>query len=152
LAKCAGAAPGAGLSREAVIAYLLDRLEAEDALVSTTGKTSRELYELRRARGKDQSDFLTVGSMGHASSIALAAALARPGKRLVCLDGDGAALMHLGSLALIGRLAPGLIFWKSSSSLVPAPIWGGRRVRPPTIKENLWPKWPERTFDGSRTL
>ena len=79
----------------------------DDPIVATTGKASRELYEWREARGQDHSrDFLTVGSMGHASSIALGLALARPNQRVWCIDGDGAALMHLGALAVIGKCAP----------------------------------------------
>lgn len=79
----------------------------EDVIVSTTGKASRELFEIRERAGQDHSrDFLTVGSMGHASSIALGAALHRPEKRVWCLDGDGALLMHMGALAVIGQSRP----------------------------------------------
>lgn len=79
----------------------------EDPVVSTTGKASRELFEYRAAQGQDHSrDFLTVGSMGHASSIALGAALHRPEKRVWCLDGDGAMLMHMGAMAVIGQAGP----------------------------------------------
>lgn len=94
------------LAREAAIETLLELLDPSDLIVSTTGKTSRELFELRKKRGEAPADFLTVGSMGHASSIALGAALARPDRRLVVLDGDGALLMHLGALALSGSLRP----------------------------------------------
>ena len=73
-------------------------------IISTTGKTSRELYELRIIRGEEPSDFLTVGSMGHSSSIAAGVALRYPSKKILCLDGDGAMLMHLGALAVIGKL------------------------------------------------
>ncbi|MDR1363262.1 MAG: phosphonopyruvate decarboxylase [Spirochaetaceae bacterium] len=94
------------MSREAAIEEIM--LASPDSLFfSTTGMASRELYELREKHnmGHDK-DFLTVGSMGHASSIALAAALARPGVKITCLDGDGAALMHLGAFASIGALKP----------------------------------------------
>ncbi|MDR2343416.1 MAG: phosphonopyruvate decarboxylase, partial [Spirochaetaceae bacterium] len=78
-----------------------------DFFFSTTGMASRELYELREKHGMGHGrDFLTVGSMGHASSIALGAALARPDAAITCLDGDGAALMHLGAFASIGVLSP----------------------------------------------
>ncbi len=74
-----------------------------DILVSTTGKTSREIFELREANGEDHAhDFLTVGSMGHSSSIALGIALAKPERRVWCIDGDGAVLMHMGAMAVIG--------------------------------------------------
>lgn len=95
------------LGREQAVRAIADALPEEAVVVSTTGMASRELYEHRVARGQDPGrDFLTVGSMGHASQIALGIALARPGRRVVCLDGDGAAIMHLGALAIIGSRAP----------------------------------------------
>lgn len=79
----------------------------EDPIVSTTGKASRELFEIRERAGQDHSrDFLTVGSMGHASSIALGIALHQPEKRVWCLDGDGAMLMHMGAMAVTGQSRP----------------------------------------------
>ncbi|MDR0882642.1 MAG: phosphonopyruvate decarboxylase [Candidatus Adiutrix sp.] len=95
-----------GLSRETALERLLDACRDDDCLVATTGKTGRELFELRVRRQEKPVDFLTVGGMGHASSIALAAALASPGRRLICLDGDGALIMHLGALGIIGSLRP----------------------------------------------
>jgi phosphonopyruvate decarboxylase len=87
------------LSRESALSALLDALPDDAIVVSTTGKLSRELYELRTARGQSgDRDFLTVGSMGHALQIASGIALARPEKRVVCLDGDGAMIMHMGAL------------------------------------------------------
>jgi phosphonopyruvate decarboxylase len=69
-----------------------------DAIVSTTGYTSRELYEIREKLGHGhEKDFLTVGSMGHALAIAQGVAAAQPQRTVWCLDGDGAALMHLGT-------------------------------------------------------
>ncbi len=77
-------------------------------IVSTTGMISRELYELREKQTppNHERDFLTVGSMGHASSIALSIALQKPELNVTCLDGDGAALMHMGALAAIGTQKP----------------------------------------------
>jgi len=76
-------------------------------IVSTTGMISRELYELRdKAEAGHERDFLTVGSMGHASSIALSIALQKPRLQVTCLDGDGAALMHMGSFAAVGQQKP----------------------------------------------
>ena len=94
------------LRREDVIDRILDA--AGDAvIVATTGKTGRELFELREKRGEDHAhDFLTVGSMGHAGAIALGIALQRPAQRVLCIDGDGAALMHMGAMASIGAAAP----------------------------------------------
>lgn len=98
------------LSREDVIRVILSAA-GDDLFVSTTGKTSREVYESRIALGQESGhDFLTVGSMGHASMIALGIALASPGRTVWCLDGDGAALMHMGSLVVESLCAPrGLI-------------------------------------------
>jgi len=90
-------------SREMALNTLLQLTDDKTALIATTGKTSRELYELREQAGQSQRDFLTVGSMGHASSIALGLALARPERQVMCLDGDGALLMHLGAAAIIGQ-------------------------------------------------
>lgn len=68
---------------------------------------SRELFELRKVRGEGHGyDFLTVGSMGHASQIALGIALNKPDKIICCFDGDGATIMHMGSLAIVGQRAP----------------------------------------------
>ena len=94
------------MRREDAVAEILN--SAGDAvIVATTGKTGRELFELREARGEGHArDFLTVGSMGHASAIALGLALHRPQRRVICIDGDGAALMHMGAMATIGAIAP----------------------------------------------
>lgn len=94
------------LTREAALSVLLDLGRPDDLLVSTTGKTSRELFELRKKRGEAPIDFLTVGSMGHTSSIALGVALGNPDRRVICLDGDGSMIMHMGALPIIGSLAP----------------------------------------------
>ena len=78
-----------------------------DPIVSTTGKASRELFETRTAREQSHKyDFLTVGSMGHSSSIALGVAINKPDKRVWCIDGDGAVLMHMGAMAVVGANAP----------------------------------------------
>ena len=79
-----------------------------DVIVSTTGKISRELFEIREYHGQSHKfDFLTVGAMGHSSAIALGVAMNKPDLRIWCIDGDGAALMHMGSIAIIGAKAPG---------------------------------------------
>lgn len=90
------------LPRESAIRETLEMLDERDIVVSTTGMISREVYENRRTH---ERDFLTVGSMGHASSIALGIALAQPQRRVVCLDGDGAMLMHLGALPVVAAQA-----------------------------------------------
>lgn len=95
------------MTRESALAVVIDSLEKDAIVVSTTGKLSRELFEMREGRGEGhEKDFLTVGSMGHASSLALGIARAKPNRIVYCLDGDGAALMHLGSLAVIGQVQP----------------------------------------------
>ena len=79
----------------------------DGVIVSTTGKASREVFEYRAAQKQGHGrDFLTVGSMGHSSSIALGIVLQRPDRRIWCLDGDGAAIMHLGAMAVIGAKGP----------------------------------------------
>ncbi len=92
------------LTREAAIQQVVSALPATAAVVSTTGMASRELFEIRKRRheGHDR-DFLVVGGMGHALAIATGVARAQPGRRIICLDGDGALLMHTGSLALGAR-------------------------------------------------
>jgi phosphonopyruvate decarboxylase len=91
------------LSRENAIQTLLNHLDEQDIIVSTTGKASRELFESRATQDSGhQRDFLTVGSMGHANQIALGIALKKPNRTVYCFDGDGAALMHTGGLGIIG--------------------------------------------------
>lgn len=95
------------LSRERAIEIILDGIEENAAVVSTTGKSSRELFEIRERRNQShESDFLTVGSMGHCSQVALGVALAQPERPVYCIDGDGAAIMHMGGLSTIGALKP----------------------------------------------
>lgn len=92
------------LSRETAISEIVKFADAEDIIVSTTGKISRELFEESDAIYQQHiQDFLTVGGMGHASMIAFGIALSRPNKQVYCLDGDGALLMHMGSLGIMGN-------------------------------------------------
>lgn len=92
--------------RENVIGHIVDAAK-EDLIVSTTGKVSRELFEIREENGQSHKyDFLTVGSMGHSSSIALEIARVKKNKTIWCIDGDGAALMHMGAMAVIGSEHP----------------------------------------------
>lgn len=89
------------LSREEAIRLILSVLPKDAAIVSTTGMASRELFELRKqSQDGHERDFLTVGGMGHASQIAAGIALATPSRKVVCIDGDGAVLMHAGALAV----------------------------------------------------
>lgn len=94
------------MKREEIIDHIT-KVTGNDPIVSTTGKASRELFEIRTANNQNHgSDFLTVGSMGHASSIALGVAINKPEKKIWCIDGDGAALMHMGAMGVIGANKP----------------------------------------------
>jgi len=91
------------LTREKSIQLIINSLNSNDLIVSTTGLASRELYEYRQTTKKDHSkDFLVVGGMGHANQIALGLSLSQIKKRIICLDGDGAIIMQMGSMPLIG--------------------------------------------------
>ena len=97
---------GNTMTREDIIRHIVEHT-GDDPIVSTTGKASRELFEIREARGEGhEKDFLTVGSMGHASSIALGIAVQKSDRKIWIIDGDGAALMHMGAMAVIGANAP----------------------------------------------
>lgn len=98
---------GYTLIREEVIGKLLEVIDERDYVVSTTGKISRELYEQSDIKlGQHAQHFLTVGGMGHASMIAYGIASKNNKKKVFCIDGDGAVLMHMGSLAFIGKENP----------------------------------------------
>lgn len=89
------------LKREEAIETVIKELSEKDIIVSTTGHISREVYEIRERLGQNHKrDFLTVGSMGHSSSIALGIALEKPDRQIYCFDGDGALLMHQGALSV----------------------------------------------------
>lgn len=96
----------APLCREEALELILSKTDEDDFIVSTTGKTSREIFEIREARGQTHSqDFLTVGGMGHTSSIAFGMAVGTD-KNVYCIDGDGSFLMHMGAAAVIAQNAP----------------------------------------------
>lgn len=94
------------MKREEVIRHIVD-VTGNNPIVSTTGKASRELFEIRESKKQSHKfDFLTVGSMGHSSSIALGIAIQKPKEKVWCIDGDGALLMHMGSMAVLGNINP----------------------------------------------
>ena len=98
---------GGLMSRESALRCITGCLRQSDIIVAGTGMIARELYEINRSGGSgDNRDFLTVGSMGHASSISLGIAVSRRKERVICVEGDGSALMHLGALSVIGQVAP----------------------------------------------
>tara|TARA_R110002096_G_scaffold410190_1_gene609750 strand:- start:1234 stop:2358 length:1125 start_codon:yes stop_codon:yes gene_type:complete len=92
------------LTRENAIKQVVNALAYDDIVVATTGMASRELFEYREEIGQShEKDFLTVGGMGHASQIALGIAAQKPDRNVICIDGDGASIMHMGSMAIIGQ-------------------------------------------------
>ena len=95
------------MSREEAIQIVAASLDDKDCIVSTTGMISRELFEYRTAMSQGhERDFLTVGSMGHASQIALGIALVKQDRKVWCFDGDGASIMHMGSMAIVANKTP----------------------------------------------
>ncbi len=97
----------AEMKREQAIEKIMLSAPENAAFVSTTGMASRELYELREKHGMGhEKDFLTVGSMGHASQIALSIAMQKPDRPVFCIDGDGAAIMQMGGMATVGTRSP----------------------------------------------
>jgi phosphonopyruvate decarboxylase len=101
VSRCSGSS-AYEVSRESAIRSLVQALGESDIVVATTGMASRELFEYRTQLQSECHDFLTVGGMGHASQVALGVAAQRSDRRVICIDGDGAALMHLGSMAICG--------------------------------------------------
>nr|CAD7574121.1 unnamed protein product [Timema californicum] len=95
------------MSREQAVQIIVDGLHDSDIVVSTTGMLSRELFEYRVVKEQGhERDFLTVGSMGHASSIALGIALRKKNRQVFCFDGDGAVIMHMGTMSSVGQTQP----------------------------------------------
>lgn len=95
------------LTREKALELIIDFFNQDEIFVSTTGKTSRELYEHREnLKEISQKDFLMVGSMGCAASIGLSIALQKKDRKVIILDGDGALIMQMGALATIGYESP----------------------------------------------
>ncbi|MCR2046572.1 phosphonopyruvate decarboxylase [Acetatifactor muris] len=93
------------MSREEAIEVILDNMPKDTIYSATTGRATRELFFLRERREESHiHDFLNVGSMGHASSVALGIALEKPNQKVVVLDGDAAAMMHMGALTMVSKL------------------------------------------------
>ena len=96
--------PKLEMTREEAIKTLVEHIDKDSCIVSTTGMTSRELFEIRQQREETPDrDFLTVGSMGHALAIAHGIAITQKNRSVYCLDGDGAMLMHMGTVAIVGQ-------------------------------------------------
>jgi len=91
-----------GVKRETAIQELLKKIKKGTKLISTTGYTSRELFQIRKNKNfKIGKDFYMVGGMGHSLMVSLGYSMNK-NNETICLDGDGALLMHLGSLRTSG--------------------------------------------------
>lgn len=137
---------GNTLNREEALATILKEGGHEAILVSTTGKISRELYEQSDALyGTHENIFMTVGGMGHASMIALGIAKKRPKEKIICIDGDGAALMHMGALAFISSQSPEnfvhIIINNQSHESVGAMPTGCQKVNFSELAKNVGYSW-----------
>lgn len=130
------------MTREEAIQTVVDSIGENDAIVSTTGMISRELFEYRTKMNEShQRDFLTVGSMGHASQIALGIALEISERKVYCFDGDGAIIMHMGSMAIIGDKSPGnfihVVFNNGSHDSVGGQPTVGLKINIPAIAKSV---------------
>uniref|UniRef100_A0A6B2L5B8 Phosphonopyruvate decarboxylase n=1 Tax=Arcella intermedia TaxID=1963864 RepID=A0A6B2L5B8_9EUKA len=95
------------MKREEALSLILDQLSSDDVVVGSTGFLSREIFELRKNKGSSHnSDFLTVGSMGHSSGIALGIATSKPDRQVFNLEGDGSMIMHMGTMVTVGVKKP----------------------------------------------
>ena len=93
------------MSREEAIEVIMDHMPEDTIYSATTGRATRELFFLREKRNETKAhDFLNVGSMGHASSVALGIALSKPDRKVVALDGDSAAIMHMGAMTMASKI------------------------------------------------
>lgn len=145
------------LTREDALKAMLPHVPEDCFVVSTTGMLSRELYEIREKQDlPHHRDFLTVGSMGHVSQIALGMSVALQNNRVLCLDGDGSLLMHLGNYAAAGELMPDnlsfILFNNEAHDSVGGQPSVGERVDFPAIMEafnitNLGIIWHEHEFE-----
>ena len=95
------------LTREGVLKKIIENISNDSIIISTTGKTSREIFEIRENKQQShENDFLTIGSMGHSSSLALGIARSNPNIDIYCIDGDGSMIMHMGALSMVGQQMP----------------------------------------------
>lgn len=133
---------GLTMPRETAIGIAAGCIEPDAIIVSTTGMISRELFEYRANNGEGhERDFLTVGSMGHASQIALGIALQQPHRRVYCFDGDGASIMHMGNMAIVGSMCPKnyvhVVFNNGAHDSVGGQPTVGLRIDLPKIAESV---------------
>lgn len=133
---------GLTMPRETAIGIAAGSIEPNAVIVSTTGMISRELFEYRAHNDEGhERDFLTVGSMGHASQIALGIALQQPKRRVYCFDGDGASIMHMGNMAIVGSIHPTnyvhLVFNNGAHDSVGGQPTVGLRIALPEIAHSV---------------
>lgn len=131
---------GLEMLRETAIGIAAGATENDSVIVSTTGMISRELFEYRAHNNEShERDFLTVGSMGHASQITLGIALQQPERRVYCFDGDGATIMHMGNMAIVGSMSPAnyvhVVFNNGAHDSVGGQPTAGLRISLPGIAE-----------------
>ena len=92
------------MSRSYFISKLVDNSK-NSKIIATTGFTSRELFQIRKTREiRNKNDFYMVGGMGHSSMVALGYSLGSK-RQTICLDGDGAFLMHMGASVISSKFA-----------------------------------------------
>lgn len=95
------------MNREEAISAVIDVMGEDAIYLGTTGRATRELHEQLKQHGiVSGHEWQNVGSMGHVSSVALGIAISQPERCVVVFDGDAAAVMHMGSIATIGRYQP----------------------------------------------
>lgn len=133
---------GLTMPRETAIGIAAESVEPNAVIVSTTGMISRELFEHRAHNGEGhERDFLTVGSMGHASQIALGIALQQPERQVYCFDGDGASIMHMGNMAIVGSMHPTnythIVFNNGAHDSVGGQPTVGLKINLPKIAESV---------------
>lgn len=130
------------MTREEAIQTIAFGLDSKDVIVSTTGMISRELFEARESWGQGhERDFLTVGSMGHASQIALGIALEKADRTIWCFDGDGAIIMHMGSMAIVATKSPKnyihVVFNNGAHDSVGGQLTVGLKIKIPAVAKAM---------------
>ncbi len=145
------------MTRGHALRIILENTPKDNIFIATTGKLGRELYHIRDKKNQShQNDFLNIGSMGHASSIALGIALGSNNSKVICLDGDGSLLMHMGSMAIIGDLNINnfghIVFNNGRHDSVGGQPTVGLNIDMPTIAKSLNYKWSKRVYAESNLI
>lgn len=90
--------------RRNFLTKIIKKTKSNDKIISSVGYNSREIYQILKDLKLKRKVFYLIGAMGHTSSLALAYNIFQR-NRVICIDGDGSFLMHLGSLVSLGNLA-----------------------------------------------